>query len=84
MTYEEINEPISVITFFQNGKLHPLRFKWKSKVYKITKVNNHWSEQIGLGRQVHFSINAGTSDYFELVFDTGNFGWQLSRLCLEG
>ena len=84
MTHEQINEPIEVITFFQNGNLHPLRFKWKSKVYKITKVNNHWSEKIGLGREVHFSINAGTSDCFELVFDTGSFRWQLAGLGLEG
>ncbi|MFQ5674859.1 MAG: DUF6504 family protein [bacterium] len=84
MAYEEINEPIEVITFFQDGRLHPLRFKWKGQVYKITRVNSRWSEQMGLGRQVHFSVTASTPDCFELIFDTEGFDWKLKRVFLEG
>jgi hypothetical protein len=84
MAYEDIFEPIEVITFFQQGALHPLRFKWKGKVYKITRVNGTWSVQEGLSRQVHFSVTADTPDCFELIFDTADFNWQLARVCLEG
>lgn len=84
MAYEEIFEPVEVITFFQNGRLHPLRFKWKGKVYKITRVNNVWSIQNGLNRQHHFSVTAGSPECFELIFDTKDFNWQLARVYLEG
>lgn len=84
MAYEEIHEPIEVITFFEEGKLHPLRFKWKGQVYKITRVNSHWSVQEGLSRQYHFSVTANSPDCFELVFDTVDFNWQLARVYLEG
>ncbi|MFQ6114804.1 MAG: hypothetical protein ACE5NG_12110 [bacterium] len=84
MPYEEIFDPIEVITFFEHGKLHPLRFKWKGKVYKITRVNGFWSVQEGLSRQYHFSVTADSPDCFELIFDTADFNWQLARVCLEG
>ncbi|MFQ5706916.1 MAG: hypothetical protein ACE5HO_05665 [bacterium] len=84
MAYEEIFEPIEVITFFEQGKLHPLRFKWKGTVYKITRVNGSWSVQEGLSQQYHFSVTAHGPDCFELIFDTGDFNWQLARVCLEG
>lgn len=84
MSYEEIYEPIEVITFFEQGKLHPLRFRWKGEVYKITKVNSFWSVQQGLGRECHFSVTTNSPDCFELTFDTANFDWQLARVYLEG
>ncbi|MFQ5770426.1 MAG: DUF6504 family protein [bacterium] len=84
MSFEEIFEPIEVITFFEQGKLHPLRFKWKGQVYKISRVNSHWSVQEGLSRQYHFSVTAETPDCFELIFDTSDFSWELARVYLEG
>ncbi|NIR47711.1 hypothetical protein GWO43_04565 [candidate division KSB1 bacterium] len=84
MGYEDIFEPIQVITFFEEGKLYPLRFKWKGQVYKIKRVNSHWSVKEGMGRQHHFSVTANTPDCFELVFDTTDFNWQLARVYLEG
>ena len=84
MAYEEIQEPIEVITFFEQGKIHPLRFKWKGEVYKITRVNSRWSTQVGLGREYHFSVTANSPDCFELVFDTTDFNWQLAVVYLEG
>ncbi len=84
MSYEEIDEPIAVITFFEQGKLHPLRFRWKGQVYRIKKVNGFWSVQDGLSRKYHFSVSANAPDCFELTFDTADFNWQLARVYLEG
>lgn len=84
MSYEEVHDPIEVITFFEQGKLRPLRFKWKGQVYKISRVHSSWSVREGLSRQCHFSVTAGTPDCFELVFDTSDFNWKLARVCLEG
>lgn len=84
MSYEEISDPIAVITFFENGKLHPLRFKWQGHVYKIRRVNSFWSVQSGIGRRYHFSVTVDSPDCFELIFDASNFKWQLARVYLEG
>lgn len=84
MAYEEIDEPVEVITFFQDGKLYPLRFKWQGQVYKITSVNSRWSERIGLGRKIHFSVSANTPDCYELIFDTEDLAWNLKCVFLEG
>jgi len=84
MPYEEIDNPIEIITFFEHGKLHPLRFKWKGKVYKISRVNSSWIIRQGVERSFHFSVDAGTSDCFEIVFNVSDLNWRLARVYLEG
>ena len=84
MIYEEIFEPIEVISFFKNGKIRPLRFKWNGRVYKVEKVNGQWVSHQGYAKQYHFSVLADSSDHFELLFDSSNFDWQIARVCLEG
>ena len=84
MPHEEIFEPIQVISFFQNGQLHPLRFKWKNRVYKIIRVNSSWSSQLGTGKRYHFSVISDTPDCFELIFDSSTFFWELARVYVEG
>ncbi len=84
MHYEELFEPIEVITYFRQGKIIPLKFRWNGRVYKIRQVNGQWKENQGYAQQLHFSVQAEDSDCFELVFDTADFSWQLARVCLEG
>ena len=84
MYFEDLFEPIEVITYFQNGKMTPLKFRWNGRVYRIRQVNGHWKEQQGYGQQYHFSVQAEGSDSFELLFDSSDFSWQLARVCLEG
>lgn len=84
MVYEDIFEPIEVITFFENGRVHPLRFKWKGNVYRIRRVNGSWSAREGDGQKVYFSVSGDGPDCFELVFNTSDFNWQLTRVALEG
>jgi hypothetical protein len=82
--YEDIYEGIEVISLFKNGKIRPLRFKWNGRVYKVNRLNGHWVSPQGYNKQYHFSIIADSCDYFEIMFDTANFEWQLARVCLEG
>jgi hypothetical protein len=84
MIYEDIFEPIEVISLFKDGKIKPLRFKWNGRVYKINRLNGHWISPQGYTKQYHFSLMADTYDYFEIMFDTSNFEWQIARVCLEG
>lgn len=84
MVYEDIFEDIEVISLFNDGKIKPLRFKWNGRIYKINKINGHWVSAQGYNKQHHFSIIADSSDYFEIMLDTSNFEWQVTRVCLEG
>ena len=84
MIYEDIFEPIEVISLFKDGKIKPLRFKWNGRVYKINRLNGHWVSPQGYTKQYHFSLMADTYDHFEIMFDTSNFEWQIARVCLEG
>ena len=84
MYFEELFEPIEVITYFQNKKIIPLKFRWNGRVYKIRQVNGHWREHLGTAQQHHFSVQVEGSDYFELLFDSADFSWQLARVGMEG
>ncbi len=84
MYCEDLFESIDVITYFRNGKLIPLKFRWNGRIYKVKQVNGSWKENQGYGRQYHFSVQADGSDCFELLFDTSDFSWQLARVCLDG
>ncbi len=84
MHFEELFEPIEVISHFKNGNPVPLRFKWNQRTYSIKKINGKWHEYQGAAKQYHFSVNCDSSDCFELLFDTHNLTWQLLRVCLEG
>lgn len=84
MTFEDIFEPIEVISYFKDGQLRPLRFRWNGRVYKIQQVNGHWVSHRGYNKQHHFSIISDSQDYFELQFDSTDFDWQVARVCLDG
>ena len=84
MVYEEVYEPIDVISVFQHGKMRPVKFKWNERVYKVDKINGGWVSDEGSNRYYHFSVAAGGPDCFELCFDLRNLSWELTRVCLEG
>ncbi|MCA9744161.1 hypothetical protein KC734_21670 [candidate division KSB1 bacterium] len=84
MVYEEVFEPIDVITVFQNGKLQPLRFKWKDSVYRISKVQSHWMVPQAQGRAYHFAVTTGSPDSFEIIFSDSDLKWQLARVAMDG
>ncbi len=84
IVFEEPNEPVEVLTHFENGRVHPLRFRWRGRVYKVEKVHGNWSQPKGLEREHHFAVSADNSDTFELVFDTTDFRWHVARVVTEG
>ncbi|MBD3223810.1 MAG: hypothetical protein GF313_03725 [Caldithrix sp.] len=84
MRFEDIFESIEVISHFKDGTMKPLRFRWNSRVYKIQQLNGHWVSHQGYTHQHHYSVISDSSDYFELLFDSSNFDWQIARVCLDG
>ena len=84
MAYEEIFDPIEVIAHFQNNKIHPLRFLWNGRTYKIKRVTGKWQERLGATYLIHFSVLSQDGNCFELIYDTADYSWQLANVYLEG
>ena len=82
MEYEEIGEKIEVISYFQGGTIHPLRFRWQERVYRIRKVHGRWSSLLGSNRIYHFSVGVEGPDVYELSFSSETQEWEVSRICL--
>ena len=84
MTYEDVFQPIEVITLFQHGKIQPIKFRWNERVYKVEKVNGGWVSDEGINRMYHFSVMSQGPDCFELTYDSRSLKWELTRVCIEG
>lgn len=84
MRYEDIGDPIEVITLFRGGKMQPLRFRWKGKVYPVRRVNGGWLSDEGSTRFHHFSVMSDSPDIYELAYNSDTQNWDLSRVCLVG
>ncbi len=82
MEYEEIGEKIEVISYFQGGDIHPLRFRWQERVYHVRKVHGRWSSLLGSFRIHHFSVGVEGPDVYELTYSTETQEWEVSRICL--
>jgi len=80
MSNEEIFESIDVITLFDRGGLQPLKFRWNGRVYKIAEVQSIWSLPRNQHRTFHFAVRSDGPEYFEIIFDSQNFAWQLARV----
>ena len=82
---ETIDEPVEVLTLFRDGKVEPLRFRWRRKVVRISRVTGDWvSSRTGRDRVHYYSVLGDGSDYFELSFHTRTFQWTLTRVWMDG
>ena len=84
MTYEDIGNKIDVIALFQGGRMNPLKFRWKERVYRVERVNGEWVSDEGQTRFFHFSVMTSGPDIYELTYNNQSRVWTLSRVCLVG
>jgi hypothetical protein len=83
MRIEEIDEPVEVIALFQTGKLSPLKFRWRDRVYRIQKINGGWNSDIGAVRMHHFAVMSDGPDVFELVYNERAHDWKINRISVS-
>ncbi len=81
---ESVNEPIEVLTWFRNGRMEPLRFRWRRRVVRVSRVTGDWTQKIGSERVHYFSVLGESTDSFELSFHSGTMAWRLTRVWLDG
>jgi len=77
---QDVNEPIEVLSVFRKGRVEPLRFKWSGRTLSVSRIAYAWVTRKGAHPLHHFSLMAGTSDVYEMYFDTYAMTWQLARI----
>jgi len=81
--YEEVGEKIKVLAEFTDGKIIPRVFKWKSKEYRVGKVNLFYQERQGKSVDYYFSVETDTGGVFKLKYNDEKLIWTLEELWVE-
>ena len=84
MRYEEIGDRLEVIALFRDGRIHPLKFRWRDRVYRVERVNGEWTSDEGQTRFLHYSVMTSGPDVYEIAYNSETHGWRLMRVCLVG
>lgn len=82
--FETLNDPVDVLTAFTDGKLEPLRFRWRGHVVRIRKVTGRWSRREGQAELRFFSVEGPATDTYELCYDPRGPRWVMSRAWTAG
>ena len=81
---EEIGDVVEVVVWFQGGKIMPLRFRWRSRTYKVKHVNGVWRSEIGRDHFHHFAVASDSADVYELAYNEHSGIWKLEKVALGG
>lgn len=77
--FESLNDPVDVLTAFVEGRIEPLRFRWKGRVVRVARITGRWSRREGQTRIQCFSVENSAADSYELCYDPRGPRWLLSR-----
>jgi len=79
-----INEPIEVIAHFDDKGMHPLRFKWQDKSYRISYIVDIDDEY--KNKSIRFLVR--THDDYEtlcqLIFTIADLSWKFGLVQRHG
>lgn len=84
MRLEEIHDPVEVIALFRRGKLSPLKFRWKERVFSVKCVNGGWNTSEGAVRFHHFAVMTEGPDVYELSYNERSQEWMLEKVSMAG
>jgi hypothetical protein len=79
MSFESLSDPVDVLSSFVDGRMQPLRFRWRGRVIRVRKVTGEWSRREGSTMVRYFAIESVTADSYELCYDPRGPRWILSR-----
>ena len=82
--FEAVNDSVDVLTAFVDGKIRPLRFRWRGRVVRVRKVTGAWTRREGATLLQCFAVEGGASDTYELTFDPRGSKWTLCRAWIGG
>jgi len=62
-------------SFEPDGKITPLRFRWRGGIYQVEATGRRWQEQDGC----HILVMVESGRMFELLFSSWESRWYLIR-----
>jgi len=80
MSYKQnlVFEPVEVITYHTLVEMIILKFKWKNKVYKVSKLNSRWTVPGKDFWFTHFTVICSQDNIIaELLYNHKDFKWEL-------
>ena len=76
---ESLSDPVDVLTAFVDGRMRPLRFRWKGRVVRVRRITGEWSRREGQSVLQYFAVEGVGTDTYELCYDPRGPRWILSR-----
>lgn len=77
--FESLSDQVDVLTAYVDGRVEPLRFRWKGRVIRVRKVTGRWSRREGQTVLRYFAVEAREGSTYELCYDPRGSRWLLSR-----
>ena len=79
----EVDEWVKVGVVFSAGTAKPAWFMWRNQKHMIKETTYTWQEKVGETTLSFFSCSDGANLY-ELVFDSKQLSWKLSKVYSDG
>ncbi len=80
---ESVQEPIEVLSRFVEGKVQPVRFRWRGRVFTVSRISSAWLKREGERREHFFSVGAGGREQYELSYRPDTSQWTLENVYSE-
>lgn len=77
--FESLSDQVDVLTAYVDGRVEPLRFRWKGRVIRVRKVTGRWSRREGQTVLRYFAVEGREGSTYELCYDPRGSRWLLSR-----
>ena len=77
--FESLDDPVDVLTAFEEGAMRPLRFRWQGRVVRVQKITGQWNRREGQAVLRYFAVQGAQDDSYELCYDARGPRWVLSR-----
>jgi hypothetical protein len=77
---EKVQEPIEVLSRFVEGKVQPVRFRWRGRVFTVSSIASAWQRRDGEHREHFFSVGAGSREQYELSYRPDTSQWMLENV----
>jgi hypothetical protein len=81
---EKVQEPVEVLGKFLDGKIQPLRFRWRGRVFTVSEVTGNWVKRVGDHREHFFSVGVGSRVHYELCYQARTSKWTLENIYTDG
>lgn len=71
-------QTLGVLTFFENGKMDPIKFRYHGRVYPVKRIHRQWTDGDAGAERQHFLVETQDERQVELRYDSRRQHWDLT------